>query len=272
MTPCACLRLTEDEPSSPILAGMRDVETAVDRTIKANKRFKESLAGTVEAKQEAVAQAMLKVGPPAWRIRGKFCRVLPCESCEEHCVQAEDAVHDIVNVKTGKPIFNPSNLAGFKRVLSSIPVPGEAEAINTKTATANAETKMAFRLAGKRNELIRLYAAGSIAGGAGFALVDHFAVQRLTTLNPNAKDGIHAGLGVVLTLLGAGMNRLWLAELGASYAAVPVARLTERNLLGGIPVGEIGVGQITPGTFPSGVIQDGRTGAVPTTVAGVKTF
>ncbi len=268
----SCLRLTEDEPSSPILAGMRQVETAVDRTVEANKRFKESLAGTVEERQEAVAQAMLKVGPPAWRIREKFCHVLPCESCDDHCVQTDHAFHDIVNAKKGKALFDPDNLARVKAVFASIPVPGKAEAINTETATANAETKMAFRLAGKRNELVRLYAAGSVGGGVGFALVDHFAVQRLTTISPNAKDGIHAGLGVVLTLLGAGMNRLWLAELGASYAAVPIARLTERNALGGIPVGEIGVGQITPGAFPSGVIQDGRTGAVPTTVAGVKTF
>lgn len=259
---------------SDILAGIGQAESCLDRTVEANKHFKEGLTGTLEEKQETVAAAMKRIGPPVWRTREKLCRVLPCETCEDHCVQAEHAVHDIVNVKTGKPLFDPDNLAGFKRVVCAIPVPGEAEALSTKTATTSAESKMAFTLKGRTNELVRLYAAGSVGGGVGFALVDHFLVQNIPApATQNLKDGVHAGIGVILTLLGAAANRLWLAELGASYAAVPVARLTERNALGGIPTGAVRFA--SPAGFMAGAgtsFVNGRTGGVTTPITGAKTF
>ncbi len=271
--PCACVRQTEREPSSQILERMGETEAALDRTVEAAKSFKESLAGSLEEKQKAVAQAMLKIGPPAWRISEKFCHVLPCDHCEQDCVHMERARHDIVNAKRGVPLHDPENFARFKAHVAAIQVPGAGEAINIQTHQAHADSKMAFTLKGKQNEIVRLWVAGGVGGGVGFALVDRFAVQT-ARMSPNAKDAIHAGIGLVVSLAGAYANKLWLGELGAGYLAVPISRLTQRNALGGVPVGEVGIGQVIPAgqAFPSGVIADGRTGAITTTVAGVKTF
>jgi len=127
---------------------------------------------------------------------------------------------------------------------------------------------MAFRISGKSRELGRLVLAGGLGGGVGFALADHFGVQQIPNLDQNMRDGIHVGIGAAVTVLGAGFNKMWLAELGASYLAVPIARLVERNALGGIPSGMVRVptGQVTS------LHTNGRTGVGGTPYSAVKTF
>jgi len=180
----------------------------------------------------------------------------------------EHADHDLVNAKKGIALHNPQNFLEHRKIIDSIVV-GGAESLNTNTAQAHADTSMAFSIKGKTKELTRMFLAGSIGGGVGFAVVDTFLIQKFaTTLSPNAKDGIEAGIGFAITIAGAGMNKLWLAELGSGYLAVPIARLTQRNLLG-MATGAV---KYAPpaGTYP--ITTNGRTGAVTTTVAGVKTF
>ncbi len=266
----ACLRASHSDSSqlNDLLKSVEHVGHVVGHAVEANRRFKEGLSGSLEEKQNAVAEAMKKVGPPMWRVRTEFCNVLPCESCGEHCVHGESAVHDIVNYQTGKPLFDPRNFAGFQRVVSGIPVPDGHEELNMHTPQANADSKMAFQLKGKSKEAMRLYLAGTVGGGVGFALVDHFLVQHITQIDQNMKDAVHLAIGVVGTLAGLGFNKLWLGEFGSAYGAVPLARLTERNLLGGIPVGAVKV--FSP------LQVNGRTaasiGVPPTFVSGAKTF
>jgi hypothetical protein len=263
---------------------LSEAEAAIDRTVEATREFTSGLEGTLEQKQEAVAEAMRKVGPPLWKTRRKLCHVLPCEGCGGHCEEMEDAAHDIVNARKGAPLHDPENLRRFLARANSIPLPEKGEAINSKSALAHAEPNMAFQIKGKSKEITRMILAGGVGGGVGFALVDKFGIQQIPGTTPNTKDAIHGAIGVVLTVVGAGLNKLWLGELGTGYLAVPIARLTERNALGGIPVGEIGISQLTaqqalptgqipgPITYTPGIVSDGRTGIVPTTVAGVKTF
>lgn len=73
-----------------------------------------------------------------------------------------------------------------------------------------------------------------------------------------------------MTAAGIGFNRLPIAELGAAYTAVPIARF-----VGGLlpaPTGFAGARFAAPGGFPTGLIVNGRIGPVGATVSGVKTF
>ncbi len=270
MSSSICLRASHSDSSQldDLLKSVGHIDHVIGHAVEANRKFKEGLAGSLEDKQNAVAEAMKRVGPPMWKVRTDLCYVLPCDSCEDHCVHGESAFHDIVNHQTGKPLFDPKNMAGFQKVVSGIPVPNGHEALNMHTPQANADSKMAFQLKGKQKEAMRLFVAGSVGGGVGFALVDHFAIQRISGFDHNMKDAIHLAIGVVGTLAGLGFNKLWLGEWGAAYSAVPIARLAERNLLGGIPVGAVRV--FSP------LQVNGRTaasiGVPPTFVSGAKTF
>ena len=220
-----------------IKAGLEAAGRTIDKTIQIAQLFKkqvESSDASLDEKKEAIRRSMFVVGPPAWEVLRKTPQTLPCDSCATHGTSWIDAGHDDVNVRTGKPMFNEAN---FKAVQGSFcsnkPLEG-AEGLNTETTKASEDSKMAFRIASKGRELGSL-AVGSVGGGVGFVLVDQ-GVKHIA-LSGNAKDALHLGIGAAITILGVGFGKKWLGQIGAAYTAVPVSRLTQRNILGGIPVG-----------------------------------
>ena len=129
---------------------------------------------------------------------------------------------------------------------------------------------MVFTLRGKTNQTVRLLAATSVGGGVGFALVDKFAVQQIpsSTLDATGKKLLHAGIGIVISLLGIASNRMWVGQLGAGYTAVPISQFAADGLA------QIPTGFARPSfaQFPTGLIVNGRTQVGGAPISGVKTF
>jgi hypothetical protein len=49
-------------------------------------------------------------GRAAWRAMEDSCRILMCPSCRESCMRLVNGLHDVVNVRLGKPIQRPGDL------------------------------------------------------------------------------------------------------------------------------------------------------------------
>ena len=54
-------------------------------------------------------------GPCIWGELHEVAGKIPCSECKPFGVRAMRAVHDMVNVKLGKPVFDPAGLLLFKR-------------------------------------------------------------------------------------------------------------------------------------------------------------
>lgn len=56
-------------------------------------------------------------GPRKWRELDEWARSIPCPPCRDFGAKAASAIHDVVNVKLGKPVHDPPNLKWFADVV-----------------------------------------------------------------------------------------------------------------------------------------------------------
>lgn len=56
-------------------------------------------------------------GPKKWRELEEWARSIPCLPCRDFGARAASAIHDVVNVKLGKPVYDPTNLRWFADVV-----------------------------------------------------------------------------------------------------------------------------------------------------------
>lgn len=56
-------------------------------------------------------------GPKAWKMLDSICDQIPCPSCKQHCHDMIRFEHDLVNIHTGKPLYDPEH---FKKYLDMI--------------------------------------------------------------------------------------------------------------------------------------------------------
>lgn len=56
-------------------------------------------------------------GPKYWKAFAKIADEIPCPPCRAHGKELISFMHDVVNLKLGKPIFNPQNFENWKQLV-----------------------------------------------------------------------------------------------------------------------------------------------------------
>lgn len=56
-------------------------------------------------------------GPPYWKSFETIAHNIPCPPCRQHGEQLVSFMHDVVNLKLGKPIYNKENFSRWKKYI-----------------------------------------------------------------------------------------------------------------------------------------------------------
>lgn len=59
-------------------------------------------------------------GPRQWEARHFLDQLIPCSACREHAIPLGVFVHDIVNLSTGKQLFNKENWKEHVRLVNEL--------------------------------------------------------------------------------------------------------------------------------------------------------
>lgn len=59
-------------------------------------------------------------GPPTWKAFHSLAESIPCPHCRRYAEKFIIFFHDTVNLKTGKPLYDPSNFNKFTKLISDI--------------------------------------------------------------------------------------------------------------------------------------------------------
>lgn len=60
-----------------------------------------------------------QLGRKAWAQIHGACNILQCSICKNECITLTSGIHDVVNIKLGKPIFNRNQLMKFFKIVDS---------------------------------------------------------------------------------------------------------------------------------------------------------